>query len=413
MRLPFGKKNEQKAPEDEVLLALDIGTSFVKAVIYQKQNNEVHVKGYAKVKQQVNAMRGAMVVNIQKVVSVCDLAIGEALAMADKIIGEERGEENYESPVPSNVVLGIAGELVKGVAIIVNYERENPEEKITQDEVNEVVESVKEQAFTGVVSDIADEIGVDISNIVEINTSINSTYIDGIRVDNPEGFIGKEVSYRVFTIFAPSIHLNSLKEIASALQLEIDAIEVEPYAIAKAINTSRKQNFSGIIIDIGGGTTDIALIDNANIIGTKMFAFGGDVFTKRMEVDYNKDFPEAEKLKMDYSNMKLDETMTKKVKASFAKDIPVWVEGVEVSLSDFEDMKNYPADIFICGGGSELPDIKTGLIEYPWLQVLPFQKYPRTSHLYPNQLERLIDHTKKLVGPSDVAPVALALSTLE
>ena len=413
MKLPFVKRKQQVDPKEEVMMSLDIGTTYVKVAIFRVEDGEVHIKGYSKVRQQSNAMRGAMIVNIKKVISVCDLAIGEALNMADKIIGEGMEEESYETPTPSKVVLGIAGEFVKGVAIMANYEREDPQEKITQDEIRDVVESVKDQAFAGVVEDISDEIGVDPENIVEIKSVINSTYIDGIKVDDPEGFTGREVSYRVFTTFAPSMHLNSLKEVVNELGLELDSIEVEPYAIARALKGAREETFSGIIIDIGGGTTDIALVDTGGIVGTKMFGYGGNVFTKRIETDFNKEYPEAEEMKMDYGNLKLGEVISKKIKKSIMKDIPVWVEGVELALQDFEDVKKYPSDIYICGGGSGLPEIREGLMEYPWLNVLPFHKFPKTSHIYPNQLEGLVDNTKKLKEPSDVAPAALALSVLK
>lgn len=416
MKLPFLKTTKRKPkvnPDEEVMLALDIGTTYVKAAIFRVENGEVHIKGYSKIKQQSNSMRGAMIVNIKKVIAVCDLAIGEALNMADKIIAANREEEDYETPTPSKVVLGIAGEYVKGVAIMANYEREEPDEKITQEEVMDVVESVKEQAFEGVLEEIADEIGVDTDNIVEINTVISSTYIDGIKIDNPEGFTGKEVSYRVFTTFTPSIHLNSLKQVVEELDLELDSVEVEPYTIARALKGAREESFSGIIIDIGGGTTDIALVDSGGIVGTKMFAYGGNVFTRRLELDFKKQFTEAEQLKLDYANLKLGETMQKKVEKTLSKDIPVWVEGVELALADFEDVKTYPSEIYLCGGGSVLPDINKGLIEHPWLNVLPFQKFPKANHIYPNQLAGLVDDTKKLIDPSDIAPAALALSLLD
>ncbi|HEX9804351.1 MAG TPA: cell division protein FtsA [Candidatus Dojkabacteria bacterium] len=415
MKLPFGNKKEKKEEkkQSEYMLALDIGTTYVKAVIFKKSEGKVYVKGYAKVKQQSNAMRGAMIVNIKKVISTCDLAIGEALSTADKIIGKEKDIKGFETPTPNQVVLGIAGEFVKGVAIMANYEREEPREKITKDEIDDVVESVKEQAFEGVIEDISDEIGVDPDNVVEIGSVVNSTYIDGIKVDDPEGFTGREVSYRVFTTFAPSIHLDSLKEVVRALNLEISSIEVEPYTIARALRGARDENFSGIIIDIGGGTTDVALVDTGGVVGTKMFAYGGDVFTKRLETDFNKEYRDAEEMKMDYSDLKLSDKQAKDIKKSFWKDIPVWVEGVELALGDFEDVEKYPSDIYLCGGGSSLPDIKEGLIEHPWLNVLAFDRFPKTSFIFPNQLEGLVDNTKKMIDPSDIAPAALALSTLE
>jgi cell division protein FtsA len=412
MKLPFvGKKNEDE-DEQEIYLALDIGTAYVKAMVFVIEDGQIHAKGYAKSKQQSNAMRGAMIVNIKKVISACDLAIGEALNMADKILGKEKQEENYETPTPDRVVLGVAGEFVKGVAIMANYEREDSEEKITNDETADVIDSVKEQAFEGVLEDISDEIGVEKENIVEINSVINSTYIDGIRVEDPEGFTGKDVAFRVFTSFAPSLHINSLIQVVEELGLNLHSIEVEPYAIAKALNSSKKDNFSGIIIDIGGGTTDIALVDGGGIIGTKMIGFGGEVFTRRVEKSMNVDYKEAEEMKLDYSDMKLSQTKTKKLKKIFRDDVKTWVKGVEIALDDFEDVKKYPSKIYLCGGGSSLIDIKEGLIEYPWLNRLPFHKFPKSEYIFPNQMNDFVDDTKKIINPDDIAAVSLALSVI-
>jgi hypothetical protein len=62
----------------------------------------------------------------------------------------------------------------------------------------------------------------------------------------------------------------------------------------------------------------------------------------------------------------------------------------------------------MCGGSSALTDLREAMIEYPWLQVLPFQKYPKTSLLFPNQLMDISDETKTVISPADIAPLALA-----
>ncbi len=408
MKLPFFGKSEKKNnfAKDETLLALDLGTEFVKAVVFQIIDNQVVVKGYSRTPQQSNSMRGAMIVNLKNVISTADIAIGKALAIAEKA--------NPNIGLPEKAILGIAGEFVRGVPIVANYSRENPNDKIKQEEIDQVVQKVKEQTFDAAKEDIAKEIGIKPEQIEEIHSKVNATYIDGVRVDNPEGFTGQDVSYRVFSTFAPSIHLNSIKEIASALNLTVLEIVVEPYAMAMAMKGAREDSFSAIFIDIGGGTTDIAIVDKGGIIGTKMFAYGGRVFTKRLVIDLNMDYQEAEELKLDYSNQKLTETKEKKVKKAFAKDIEVWTEGVETSLQELgEDIKTYPSQIYVCGGGSGLPEIREGLISHPWLQVLPFVKFPKMSFLFPNQIADFVDETKKMIDPRDVAPAALARMALD
>ncbi|MBD3281064.1 hypothetical protein GF389_06150 [Candidatus Dojkabacteria bacterium] len=407
MRLPFfGSKKKKGYDKDEVLLALDVGTRFTKAVVFQYDGVNVNVLGYAKTPQQSNSMHSAMIVNLKNVISSTDICIGRALSVADKTAGKDLG-------LPEKVILGIAGELVKGVTIVADYEREKPEKKIDQKEINEVIDQVKEQLFDQVQADMAEELGLNQNQIEEISTNVVATYLDNVKLDNPIGFTGAKAEYSVYTTFSPSLHLNSLKELADKLGLDIMEVVVEPYAIARSVKSSHDQAFSGIFIDIGGGTTDIAVVKNGAVMGTKMFAFGGDVFTKRIAVDFGIDLDAAEKLKLDYSNQKLSEKQTKQVQASVSKDIGVWTEGIEISLAEFEEIESFPTQMYFSGGGSILPDIRTGLMSHPWLQVLPFTKFPKMEYLFPNQLEGINDKTKTMIDQSDIAPAALALMVKE
>lgn len=407
MGIPFfNKKKKNTDFEEEVFLTLDIGTEYVKSVIYQYKDGIAHIVGYSKVKQHSKAMEGALIINIENVSSACDRGIGEALAIADNVLGRR-------VELPRFVTMGISGELVKGVSILANYEREDPNAPITEEETSAVVESVKEQAFPESIDDIAEEIGTDSSKIKEVNSHINSTYIDGVKIDNPVGFTGKEVSYRVYSTFAPSLHVNSLFEIADRLELDILTIDVQPYAISKTFKDAHKSDFSKIFIDIGGGTTDIAVVENGGIIGTKMMAFGGRVFTRRIAKELNIDMNDAERMKLDYSNLKLQDITEKKIKKAIENDSKLWVEGVELSLKEFKEIESFPTEILLSGGGSELPEIKDILLSYPWLTVMPFERFPKIRPIYPNQIENIEDHTELMISTSDVAPAALTSITLE
>jgi cell division protein FtsA len=190
-------------------------------------------------------------------------------------------------------------------------------------------------------------------------------------------------------------------------------IVVEPYALAMGIENARQEKFSGVFIDIGGGTTDIAVVEQGAIVGTKMFAFGGRVFTKRIEKELGVDYAKAEELKIDYSDQKLGAAEEKQVKLAVAKDMPVWLDGVELSLAGFDDVQEYPSQFYLCGGGALLPEVQQKLLAHPWLQVLPFGKFPKVQYLFPNQVSDVIDLTKKATHPLDVTPMALARMALD
>lgn len=405
--LSFFKKTKPEAPidTDTLYLCLDIGTEYLKSAIYRVKDNNAEIIGYSRVPQQSNALKGAIIINIEDVISTCDIGIGRALEIADKTLGKK-------CEIPEQLVMGISGELVKGVSIIAHYEREKPDAPINREELEDVVENVKKQAFPDSIEEIATEIGTSSSKIKEISSHINSTYIDGNKVENPVGFTGEEVTYRVFSTFAPSLHLNTLYEIAKQLQIEILSIEVQPYAISQAFKNSSAAEFSSIFIDIGGGTTDLAVISNGGIMGTKMIGFGGRVFTKRLSKKLNIELHEAEQLKIDYADHKLQPSTEKKLSEIFRADAQSWVEAVEIALSEFSDIEQFPSEIQISGGGANLPEIKEALLAHPWLTVLPFERFPKIKFIYPNQLDNIIDKTGLMITPTDVAPAGLINSSL-
>lgn len=387
-------------------LAVDIGTEFVKSAVFKVEDEEVVILGYSRIKQKESSMYAAFIINLQAVIEACDKGIGEAVAQAMQKEGED-------FVIPSDVIIGIAGELVHGVTIMVNVERDNPSSKITQREVDKFVEKVKKYTFSSTVEEISREMGLKASQVIEVNTAINSVYIDGIKVSNPLGYTGNELIYKVFSTFAPKIHLDSINQVTNALNLKLSKIVVEPYALAVGLQNMRDPNANAIIIDVGGGTTDVALVSNGDIVGTKMFAIGGKVFTKRVQRELGVSYEEAEKIKIDYSNGAVDKDTDQKLTKAFEMDISTWLTGVEIALEGFQDVEEFPSQIYICGGGALLPEIQEGLLTYPWLQTLNFKKFPKVSFMFPNALNGVLDRTKSATLPMDVTPLALARMYLD
>lgn len=404
----FGNNRNKKtvSRSSNYHLAVDIGTEFVKSAVFKVEDEEVVILGYSRIKQKESSMYAAFIINLQAVIEACDKGIGEAVAQAMQKEGE-----NFV--IPSDVIIGIAGELVHGVTIMVNVERDNPSSKITQREVDKFVEKVKKYTFSSTVEEISREMGLKASQVIEVNTAINSVYIDGIKVSNPLGYTGNELIYKVFSTFAPKIHLDSINQVTNALNLKLSKIVVEPYALAVGLQNMRDPNANAIIIDVGGGTTDVALVSNGDIVGTKMFAIGGKVFTKRVQRELGVSYEEAEKIKIDYSNGAVDKDTDQKLTKAFEMDISTWLTGVEIALEGFQDVEEFPSQIYICGGGALLPEIQEGLLTYPWLQTLNFKKFPKVSFIFPNALNGVLDRTKSATLPMDVTPLALARMYLD
>ena len=152
-------------------------------------------------------------------------------------------------------------------------------------------------------------------------------------------------------------------------------------------------------VDIGGGTTDIAVVEDGGVEGTKMFSIGGRSFTHQIAERLGLDFEAAEKLKLlaDSPNMKPE--LRRKFDKAVERNIEVWQSGVELAIEDFES-ENLPGQIMLCGGGASLSAISETLATGDWYKGLPFARRPIVSLIDPedvpdmtNDTDRELDHT--------------------
>jgi cell division protein FtsA len=383
-----------KPQKENYALSLDIGTEFVKALIFKIKGEKGYVVGAGRARQKLSDMQGGAVTDIQGVIQNCQMALEEAQNQA-----KERAVQT---------IIGIAGELVKGTTTTVKYERDDPKSQITLNELRKIVEQVQERAFEKTRSQLAWETGHREIDVKLVNASIVDVKIDGLKVTNPLGFQGKEVEVGIFNAFAPIVHLGALETIANALDLDLLSITAEPYAVARSVGLEEKPDFSAIFMDIGGGTTDIAVVRNGGVEGTKMFALGGRAFTRRISETLGLSFEQAEDLKIKYSTGKNIPQETKtKIQEALSKDAGVWLSGVELTLGEFP-LDLLPSKILLCGGGSELPEIKQVLSSSTWISRLPFAKPPSIRFLKPEEVVNIKDETGQLKNPSDITPMALA-----
>lgn len=379
-----------------MMLALDIGTEIVKAIVFRiDEEGKGVVEGVGWVRQRAGNMQSGAVSDIAGVIESCREAI---------LLAEEQAKTKHVR----RSIMGIAGELVKGTTTTVHYERVNPEVKITLSELRMIVEKVQEKAYERIHKQISWETNQTEIDVKLINAAVVDVRIDGYRVKNPINFQGRDVSMSVFNAYAPMVHFGALESIATELGLELINIAAEPYAVARSVEVEDMLDFSAIFIDIGGGTTDIAVVRNGGLEGTKMFALGGRAFTKRLATDGGMKFEDAEKLKVRYSLGKLDAEATKSMHEFFEEDCRVWLGGVELSLAEFSDSDLLPSKIFLCGGGSGLPGIKEALLSSEWNKTLPFAKPPQVSFLQPRDIIHLSDATGVLSNPQDITPMGLA-----
>src|SRR5450759_4026386 len=242
--------------------ALDIGTEFAKALVFEiDAESRGTVRGVGRKRQGLAHMQSGTVADIAAVVDNCAVALQEAEEMA-----------GFR---PTQVVIGIAGELVKGFTTSHTQERRKPDVAITDAELQKLIDGVQRAALIEAERAITWETGLPNVDVRLVHAAVTSASIDGYAVTNPVGFQGRHVKIGIFNAFAPLVHLGALESVAAQLDLELLEIVAEPYAVARVLASEQVQQAGALFVDIGGGTTDVALVRAGGIEGTRMFALAG------------------------------------------------------------------------------------------------------------------------------------------
>lgn len=363
------------------IVALDIGTEFVKALIGKVVNNQVEVIGVGKAHQKLSDMQAGAVADIGGVVENCDAALNEA--------------EQQAGVSARGAVIGIAGELVKGTTTTVRVSRKDPERALDLAEIERIIKLVQQRAEAKAKQQLAWELGGKAIDVRLVNSALVSIEIDGYPVTNPVGFQGRDVVVQLYTAFAPLIHIGALEKVAEQLDLDLLAVAAEPFAVARSvIGDDQSASMSAVLMDVGGGTTDIAVINDGGVQGTKMFGIGGRAYTRGVERDLGVEFDVAEKLKLALvEDSKLNANQRKKVEAALQKTLDVWISGVELALSEFTKLDHLPHRLLLCGGGSSLDMLMDRLHDSSWYATLPFTRKPTVQHIRPEQVVGITDVT--------------------
>lgn len=380
-QLKKSTKEGAKSSNERLMVSLDIGTEFVKALVARiDENNQIEILGVGRAHQTLSDMQAGAIADIAGVVANCDIALNQA--------------EQQAGVSARSAVVGIAGELVRGNTTTVKFTRKDPNKEIDIAEVDRIFSLVQERALTQAKKQLAIDTGGKQIGLKLVNSALISIEIDGYGVTNPIGFQGKDVQVQLYTAFAPLVHIGAIERVAEQLDLDLLTVAAEPFAVARSvIGDDPNANLSAILIDVGGGTTDIAVVNEGGVEGTKMFGIGGRSYTKSVERDLNTDFDRAEALKLGLSNGRTPEPRRKPVEAALNKTLSVWLNGVELALEEFKRLDHLPHQILLCGGGASLEMLTDKLGQSDWYTDLPFARKPQVKLIQPNQVVGITDNT--------------------
>jgi cell division protein FtsA len=190
-KIPAGSNtgSPRQSNSGEYLVALDVGTEFVKALVGRVTGDEVEIIGVGRAHQELADMQAGAIADIAAVVANCD----KALAAAEQQAGVSA----------RTAMVGIAGELVKGTTSTVRFTRKNSSKELSIDEMARIIELVQERAEAKARQELAWELGGKDMEVRLVNSALVRIDIDGYKVTNPVGFQGRDILVEMYTAFAP------------------------------------------------------------------------------------------------------------------------------------------------------------------------------------------------------------------
>jgi cell division protein FtsA len=297
---------------------------------------------------------------------------------------------------------------VRGFSTTMTMPRTQPQARITAADLAAALQAVQRRALREAVHQMSEDLGVAEINVKLVHSTITQVRIDGYAVTNPIDFQGHIVEITVFNTFAPLTHIGALQTIAQELDLELVATVAEPYALARGCASEEAYEMGAIFIDVGGGTTDIAVVRHGGIEATRMFALGGRSFTKRLASDLSMNLDEAERFKVAHSEHRLAAEQSVIAHRSLSPTADVLAQGVALSLEELAGSDPLPPALYLAGGGAALPEVSEHLRAVDWMETVPFSSVPTVKVLGPGDVLGVYDTTGLLVGCQDVTPMGLA-----
>lgn len=391
--------------QDQYIVGLDIGTEYVKALVgrVNTKDSTIEIVGVGRAHQSLSDMQAGAISDIASVVQNCDSALNLAEQQAGVSV--------------RTTVIGIAGELVKGTTTTIRVVRKTPNTPLDGVEVEKIIHLVQTRAENKAKDQLAIELGGKNVEVRLVNSALVGIEIDGYPVTNPIGFQGKDVVVQLYTAFAPMIHIGALERTAQELDLDLLAVAAEPFAVARSvIGDNPSASLSAILMDVGGGTTDIAVINDGGVQGTKMFGIGGRAYTRSIERELAVEFDQAEVLKLGLADNTVPSQKRVSIERALGKTLDVWQGGVELALGEFTQLDHLPNKILLCGGGSSLELLMDRLEKSSWYRGLAFTRKPVVQHIEPDQVVGITDTTGDVTDHTFITAMGLlrvGLDTLQ
>ncbi|PLX12869.1 MAG: cell division protein FtsA [Marinilabiliales bacterium] len=260
--------------KEDFVAAIDIGTTKIVAIVgKRKENGKIEILGISKTASK--GVKRGVVLNIEEAVNSIQKTVEDVQFSIGKQI--------------SDVYVGIAGQHIKSIKNRGYINRDSYDDEITKEDINALIQDMYK---------IPIDVGEEIIHVLPQNYIVDNE----TGVKNPVGMSGKRVEANFHIVIGQISSAKNIGKCIAKAGLQLNQLILEPLASSEAVLTDDEKEAGVALVDIGGGTTDIAVYYDDIIRHTAVIPFGGDVVTKDIKEGCSILQRQAELLKIQYGS---------------------------------------------------------------------------------------------------------------
>lgn len=333
------------------LFALDIGTRSVVGIILEEHNDHYHVVDMIEKEHKERAMVDGQIHNV--------------LYVADLISDIKKELESKHGPLLS-VNVAAAGRALKTEQAGVTIDIKN-RPIFTEEDINRLELQAVQQAQAQLIQKNDKN---DTNHYYCVGYSVLYYKLDGEKIGSLLDQQGDEAKVEVIATFLPRVVIESLLASLKRADLNMEALTLEPIAAINVLIPPTMRRLNVALVDIGAGTSDIAITDNGTIVAYGMVPTAGDEITESLSDQYLLDFPVAESIKR---RLLTDDVITIEDILGFEQEYAKEevIQQIEPAIKQLAQAigeeilrlnnKTAPKAVMLIGGGSLTPNLPTEL----------------------------------------------------
>jgi cell division protein FtsA len=389
--------NNQPARKSQVVIGLDIGTTKIACFVGRKnEHNKIEIISMGK-SESLGVMRG-VVSNIERTIQSITAAVQEA---------QKCKEGNL---IIKNVYVGIAGQHIKSLQHRGIYTRRAKDGEISQRDIDDFIDDMYQMVMNP---------GEEIIDIIPQEYIVDNEP----EIKYPIGMAGTRLEANFHIITGQVSNVLNIRKCIDRSNLNTKGIILEPIASAEAVLSEEEKEAGVVLVDIGGGTTDVAIFQEGLIRHTAVIPFGGNVITQDIKEGCTILQRHAEALKVRFGSALASESRDNEVvcipgiQKRDPKEITIknLASIIQARMEEIIELINYEirnsgyskkliGGIVVTGGGSQLKHVK---------QLFEYMTGMDTRIGYPNEHLANTNDIKNLSSPMYATGVGLVLKGFE